>query len=893
MEVSDQEEEEVEEVMEAEIVSLTLDPPPANAATVLHQHHIHHSHHGHGPNCIDHSCLNNSSKIVDNPSLALQSMKQGEVIDRESSEATNNGGANLKELNEQNSNDVSSSPKYVDEGTKFTLQPSPTEQDSQKVVPSFELGNATTLLDNSVEPIAGKSIKSEVLPKKSSFSCLKSRKLGTGDEQNKTRKNVSFPADGIMVTMKVDPVDPWRNAKVATSAEVIFEYKKICKQTRTKVVENVVRQLQDLPDLSTRIATLSLKGVKLDSKSCEALEAVFKRVRFEVIDFENCGLEEEGATALLEMIEFYQSACKLSVAMNPKMGARGWQTLCRMLRKTPCLHSLDARRTMLTDQTMPMFGRCLKMDPHLRTLHLEGVFLSGRPLLILTTALKYNTFLEDLYLGDNDLQSADGVSIGTMLSANKTLQLLDLRNNSFRDAGLVHIANGLTDQANFDSGGLASIVLWNLGLTHEAMFGFCNALAKSKSLRSLNLGQNRLSDLGIQKIKPGLIRNRSLRKLGLLNTRISNEGAVALAEILADSISLSRIDVRENNIQIAGLMAVSLALKVNHSLIRIDLDKELKKEPGLETVQQSVLADIYNFCHRNKQLARETISRESSTSEDSESLVSQEFSEKESDDERSDNLDDFSRNQQILSTLQTLASKERQKQDDPPSHATVAPNHATVAPSHATVAPSTIYKPTLADAHKNSVTPKPRFTITRLVETIGNASAGVANKIASVRSDHSAKSPQNQDTKPPESKDPSHLANDGRKDSPWKNLQRQTGIDAAEGLQNDEEATPTVDFSNTDRDLGELYRRLQDGKVDIIQDQFTENSRAIIENKVDNHIEKMQFPGKAKKLNDVIRDKRTEVDGSSLDDKSTTNDLTGIETTGNFSGNTNGQVGIE
>ena len=291
------------------------------------------------------------------------------------------------------------------------------------------------------------------------------------------------------------------------------------------------------------------------------------------------------------------------------------------------------------------------------------------------------------------------------------------------------------------------------------------------------------------------------------------------------------------------------------------------------------MADIYNFCHRNKQLAREKISRESSTSEDSESLVSQEFSERESDDERSDNLDDFSRNQQILSTLQTLASKERPKQDDQPSHATAAP--------------STIYKPTLADAHKNSVNPKPRFTITRLVETIGNASAGVANKIASVRSDHSAKSLQNQDAKLPESRDPSHQANDGRKDSPWKNLQRQTGIDSAEGSQNDEEATPTIDFSNTDRDLGELYRRLQDGKVEFVQDQLTENSRAIIENKVDNHIEKMQFPGKAKKLNDVIIDKRIEVNESSLDDKSTTNDLSGIETTGNFSGNTNGQVGIE
>ena len=87
------------------------------------------------------------------------------------------------------------------------------------------------------------------------------------------------------------------------------------------------------------------------------------------------------------MIEFYQSACRLNVALNPKMGMRGWQTLCRMLRKTPCLYSLDARRTMLTDQTMPMFGRCLKADPYLKTLHLEGVFLSGRPLLILSKSL--------------------------------------------------------------------------------------------------------------------------------------------------------------------------------------------------------------------------------------------------------------------------------------------------------------------------------------------------------------------------------------------------------------------------------------------------------------------------------------------------------------------------
>lgn len=84
------------------------------------------------------------------------------------------------------------------------------------------------------------------------------------------------------------------------------------------------------------------------------------------------------------MIEFYHSTCKLNIACNPKIGMRGWQALCRMLRKTPCLTYLDARRTLLTDMTMPTFGRCLKADPPLKILHLEGVFLSGRPMLILS-----------------------------------------------------------------------------------------------------------------------------------------------------------------------------------------------------------------------------------------------------------------------------------------------------------------------------------------------------------------------------------------------------------------------------------------------------------------------------------------------------------------------------
>jgi len=93
------------------------------------------------------------------------------------------------------------------------------------------------------------------------------------------------------------------------------------------------------------------------------------------------------------MVEFYHSTCKLNIACNPKIGMRGWQALCRMLRKTPCMTYLDARRTLLTDMTMPTFGRCLKADPPLKILHLEGVYLTGRPMLILSKIFLLSVFI--------------------------------------------------------------------------------------------------------------------------------------------------------------------------------------------------------------------------------------------------------------------------------------------------------------------------------------------------------------------------------------------------------------------------------------------------------------------------------------------------------------------
>lgn len=429
----------------------------------------------------------------------------------------------------------------------------------------------------------------------------------------RSSRKVSFPDDDSLVK-SVEAPDPWKNAGNPTSEDVITAYRNACSRFKVKPCDKLVKQLQACESLTNRIDVIDLRGTKLDLKSCEALEEVFRRVRTKTLDLENTNLEDDATVALLEMVEFYHTTCKLNLAYNNKIKIRGWQAVARTLKKTHCLQYVDMRHTIWTEQSIPLLGRILRLDCPLTVLHMESTGLSGRALFLLASGIKFNHILEDLFLGDNKLVSSDGQCLGAMLKGNSTLKLLDLRNNMLQDMGLGHICEGLAEQHN---GGLVTLVLWNNQLSHQGMHYLSNAMVSAQMMQTLNLGHNKIGNEGIHLLKAGLLRNYSLQRLGLLNTRITSEGFIALAEYLADTKSLLRLDLRENDPYVGGLMALALSLKVNQSLVRIDLDKEMKKEPGMETTQRILLADIYSYCQRNKNQSKERELREQQREEDS------------------------------------------------------------------------------------------------------------------------------------------------------------------------------------------------------------------------------------------------------------------------------------
>ncbi|XP_060788767.1 protein phosphatase 1 regulatory subunit 37 [Neoarius graeffei] len=348
-------------------------------------------------------------------------------------------------------------------------------------------------------------------------------------------------------------------------------------------------------------------GVRLDYRSCESLEEILKAVRFNLINLQGAELEENGASSLMDMISYYESATHLDVSSNTSMGVSGWHALSRLLIQSGCLWRLDACNIPIEDYPAQALSRAL-LSSRLTVLHLENTRLSGKPLFTLVCSLKKNIALQELYLCDNELNSFhDSMQLGELLKYNSTLRTLDLSNNAISDSGLEELCDGLRVQKS----GLRTLVLHNNQITHRGMIHLGRVLPLLRTLETLDLSDNDVKDRGMHTLKEALISNRSITQLSLASVGITCEGAVALAEFLAETRFLQTLDVRQNFVLTGGLMAFTLALKLNHTLVHLDLDqnpKEEKDEFLIET-QKNLLSRISDLCAANAAAASETDQR--------------------------------------------------------------------------------------------------------------------------------------------------------------------------------------------------------------------------------------------------------------------------------------------
>lgn len=195
-----------------------------------------------------------------------------------------------------------------------------------------------------------------------------------------------------------------------------------------------------------RLPILNLRNNALSIDSCETLEEILKRVQYESIDVSSCQLDDNSASALFDMVEYYEAAIELNVSDNERISYRGWQACANMVKRCQSLRILTTKRTPIVEQYAKGLGNALLVSS-IHTLKLEQCGLTGRPISSLLVALSKNTVLKELYLASNDLNCYDAYSIATLLRNNIHLQFLDISNNKIQDNGVSHIALALIEQS--------------------------------------------------------------------------------------------------------------------------------------------------------------------------------------------------------------------------------------------------------------------------------------------------------------------------------------------------------------------------------------------------------------------------------------------------------------
>ncbi|TIA88893.1 hypothetical protein E3P81_03309 [Wallemia ichthyophaga] len=174
-----------------------------------------------------------------------------------------------------------------------------------------------------------------------------------------------------------------------------------------------------------------------------------------------------------------------------------------------------------------------------------------------------------LDLKGNDIRSSVNY-IATVLKRNKTLKVLNLSENRIDYRGLLSISE---------------------------------ALKHNKTLETLDLSKNPCCGPeadGITSLRTSFAVNSNMKRLFLADTQLQSEGAIALAEFLPEAKTLLHVDLTDNNLTMSGLLALSVAVKMNNSIRCLDISIPIN-DPDMANLSQ----DILQSCIRNTEAAQE------------------------------------------------------------------------------------------------------------------------------------------------------------------------------------------------------------------------------------------------------------------------------------------------
>lgn len=179
--------------------------------------------------------------------------------------------------------------------------------------------------------------------------------------------------------------------------------------------------------------------------------------------------------------------------------------------------------------------------------------------------------MTELDLADNGLTDLGVEQIAAGLERNDSVRSLNLGFNRIGDEGAAKLSMALRS----DAGRVLSwLVLSGNGVSDSGARALAEALGNSDIvLATLLLSHNEIADRGVESLAAALERNRFVTTLGLCGNKFTDRAVARLSDALEKNSTLTSLDLASNSVAEQGAKRLLSALEKNHTLVVLNLDK--------------------------------------------------------------------------------------------------------------------------------------------------------------------------------------------------------------------------------------------------------------------------------------------------------------------------------
>lgn len=421
-------------------------------------------------------------------------------------------------------------------------------------------------------------------------------------------RRVSFPTDfGVLAIYKEPDLKTPYKLDETTSEKMITCYQESCKRHNAVELDTIKNQIIEIKNNTNFSAVLNLAGINLTMEVCETLEDLLKLSNFQTIKIKDCKFNDESIREFLNILEYYDSASEY-ITTDFYKETDTWNTFCSMLSKSSVLESLTLEGFLFNDNYIKMLLQNIKVNDTLITLKLSNCNIGFSPMSHLVDTIQVSKSITELYLPQTGLYTRETDLLGKLLSNYHDLKVLDISNNFIGDRGLEVLAKGLCNQDD-DICGLNVFVIFNNQITEKSGPIISNIIEKCRTLHTLNIGYNNLTDAVVTAMESGLKKTTSLNWLGLQSTVLTDKGVMKLAELIQMNKSLTKVNLKGNRaIRNEGLEKLSHAL-TNTMISRVELDASSRNSDDPQGFMELV-KKINAICTVNKSKAEQTCDEE-------------------------------------------------------------------------------------------------------------------------------------------------------------------------------------------------------------------------------------------------------------------------------------------